>query len=205
MARRRKNVDSPIDAPAQVGPSDEPEQAELQADSSGPSTGLGTRTRKPRIIVRFDQTGSPDLASMEPEDRKSLERAFRAQQSAAEASVDPALVVMVLQGLGSLEAALLAQKYGLEPDDCRKVVGPSEPLAGMLGQAGAKVIAKHNLTGKWGEEIALLSLLTVWQTTVLQQLRALGARKADETRGNLGPKTTGKVNSGAGSGVSEES
>lgn len=161
-----------------------------------------SQNRKPRIIVRFDDSGAVDLSRMDPNERAALQTAFRAQMPAEK--TDPALVCMVLAGIGSLEASILATRFDLDPDECRRIVGPHEPMAGLLGQAGAKVIDKHNLVGRWGDEIALFALLASWQSATIQQIRALKAAK-DETRGNLGKASPGQVNAGVSAGNSQPS
>jgi hypothetical protein len=114
-----------------------------------------------------------DLTSLTPEERQALQMALRGQEGASEPSIDPALVGMLVRGVGSLEAALLSQRYGLDPVQCRAAIGPDEPLLSMIGEAGAKVVAKYNLCGRWGEEIALCSLIAIWQGGALQALNAL--------------------------------
>ncbi len=165
------------------------------------------QVRRPRVILHFDPDGKPELGNLEPETRARLQAAFAGGGPAAgpepAAPVDPALVGMVLKGLGSLEAAMLAGRFGLDAETCRRVVGPPEPLAGMMAETGARVISKYNLTGKYGDEIALACLIMTWQAGALQQLRALGREKADEKRRGMGPAAAGEVNSGAGAGAGE--
>jgi len=151
--------------------------------------------RRPRIILHYDETGGLDLSRLEPDVRNRLQDAFR-QQAPIE-KTDPELIKMVLTGLGNVEAAMLSSKFDLSNADCRNAIGPHEPLAGMIAAAGARVVDKHNLTGRWGDEIALFALLASWQAGALQQIRAMQATKKaaeDATRGNMGTAETGKVN-----------
>ena len=191
--RKKTEPEAGVSEPATPEP-------EIQPEPVIPASVRSTvsQNRKPRIIVRLDDSGSVDFNRMEPDERTALQNAFRSQMPIEK--TDPALVCMVLAGIGSLEASILATRFDLDPDECRRIIGPHEPLAGLLGQAGAKVIDKHNLVGRWGDEIALFALLASWQSATFQQIRALKASK-HETRSDLGKAASGEINPGVSAGV----
>lgn len=174
-----------------------------ETETSDPAPTMA-RQRKPRIILRYGDDGKPDIASLDGDSRAALASAFREQVPIER--TDPALVGMVLVGIGSLEGAMLATRLDLPIEDVKSIVGPMEPMKSLLADAGAKVIDKHNLMGRWGDEIALCALLVSWQASVLQSVRAMAAaRRAEEkrerddhaARGSVGQTTAREVNPGS--------
>lgn len=145
----------------------------------------GRRRRKVRLPI-YEVENGIDLSSLTGDQRSELAQALAAGSVSSEAQVDPAVVAMLIKALGALEASVLSVKLGIERDRAVEIVGPHPPLDGMIAETASKVIAKHNLLGRWGDEIALLSMVGVWQSGVLTAIRVQDEQQKNKRSSNDG-------------------
>jgi hypothetical protein len=135
-----------------------------------------------------------------------LLRAGLSEASAENAGLPPEVMGMLIHAIGSVEAMAVSVKTGMPRDVADRIVQPKPPLDSMLAETAAKVAAKHNLGGRYAEEIALLALLGTWQAGVVASVRMWLAEQEKvkrETLRNLGTSQTGKNDAGAGASASE--
>ncbi len=181
MARKRKILEEPILNP-ETGDIETRPGAEQMEDA---------RKRK-RIVIPIREDGL-DLSRLSDEDIGAIRQAVATSDGPP--TIDPMLVAMILDGVASLEATVLSVKFRLPADQVRRVLIPQEPIRTPLSETTARVISKHNLMGRWADEVALLSLLTVWQAQSLATIKQLAleaeaeaARKKSVTMEEEGTK-----------------
>ena len=163
------------------------------------------RLRAPRIIVKVID-GKPDFSRLDPEQMELL-RAGLSEASAENAGLPPEVMGMLIHAIGSVEAMAVSAKTGMPRDVADRIVQPKPPLDSMLAETAVKVAAKHNLGGRYAEEIALLALLGTWQAGVVASVRMWLAEqekvRKHETLRDLGPTQAGENDAGANAGASE--
>jgi len=162
------------------------------------------RLRAPRIIVKVID-GKPDFSRLDPEQVELL-RTGLSEASAESAGLPPEVMGMLIHAIGSVEAMAVSAKTGMPRDVADAIVQPKPPLDALLAETAAKVAAKHNLGGRYAEEIALLALLGTWQAGIMAAVRMWQAEQEKvkrETLRDLGKAQAGKNDAGADAGASE--
>jgi hypothetical protein len=159
MAFRRKQVS-------------EGDGAEI-VDVASPGEGV-PRKRRPSFKVPLTDDGRPDLESLDQDKRQLLIEAVQAQ-APAQTTVDPALAGMLIQAVAQLEGAILAAKFGLDRQTGVRLMSPKPPLDELLAKQCAVVLSKHNVFGRWGDEMALFALVSSWQAGAIQAMREAAA------------------------------
>lgn len=163
----------------------------------------------PRIAVDCSQLSEDERTRLKsalgvPPVSKPDEPAFTVQTEPVQRT-DPALVAMLYKALAQLQGAIMGPKFGLERETAVDIATPKEPLATMLYETSARICDKYNVMGKYADELALVSLLGVWQSGVIAAMKAAGAEaaKSETSRNRMGTAQTGKVYPGAGAGVNQ--
>jgi len=180
MARRRKQLDIGVDPP-------EVEAGAMEVEpETGEGPGFRSRRRRHFIRVPLDDAGRPDLSSIRPEHREALAEAVGTLPERA--SVDPALAGMLIQAVARIEGALLGPRFGLDRETAMQIAEPKPPLDELLAKQTAVVLSKHNVMGRYGDEVALAALIASWQAGVIQGWRvaAEAARKTEEKKNVAG-------------------
>lgn len=164
MARIRKQTEETPDTSTLGG-------TPIDGAASEPEGGA---FRRKRIVIPIREDGY-DISRVDSADREALAKILRPAE-AATSTVDPAMVAMLIMAVGSMEAAILASRFGVDRQRCMDIVGPHEPLKTLMATSAAGVLAKYNVFGRWGDEIALLSLVATWQVGVMEAIRHEGKR-----------------------------
>jgi len=167
MARRRTKqpqivLDEQLEPAIAVEPTPEP------AEPAQP------RSRRPFFRVPLDENGVPQLDALEADKRAALVDAV--QRLPERGAVDPALAGMLISAVAQLEAAVLAARFSLPRGDVAQTVLPRPPFDELLARQTATVLSKHNVFGRFGDELALLALVASWQAGVIQSVRELAVR-----------------------------
>lgn len=156
---------------------------EITPEASNQST--ADKRKRKRITVYCNDDGSPDLSTINEEQRAAL--GIGSSPAAADGApaptepapepIDPAIFGMLFHVLSNIEAAVVAPRMGIDPDAARRVMTPPPELAGPLANAAARVAAKYGGTlGRWSDEIALGSLIVTWQVSAFAELRRIQSR-----------------------------
>jgi hypothetical protein len=140
-------------------------------DAASPGDGVAPRKRRPSFKVPLTDDGRPDLDSLDADKRQLLVEAVQAQ-APAQTSVDPALAGMLIQAVARIEGALLGPRFGLDRETAMQIAEPKPPLDELLAKQTAVVLSKHNVMGRYGDEVALAALIASWQAGVIQGWRA---------------------------------
>jgi hypothetical protein len=135
------------------------------------------RARRPYLRIPLSEHGVPDLSSLDPDKRAALVDAVNKLPERAQ--VDPALASMLISAIAQLEAAVLARKYNLPRDEMARITQPKPPLDELLARQAAIVLSKHNVFGRFGDELALAALAASWQAGVIQAANELAKSKAE--------------------------
>ena len=138
------------------------------------------RVRRPFIRVPLDERGVPSLSSLDPEKRAALVSAVG--QLPEQAQVDPALAGMLISAIAQLEAAVLAPRFKLAREEMARIAQPRPPLDELLAKQTATVLSKHNVFGRFGDELALAALIISWQASVLQAANEISRAKAQAAK-----------------------
>jgi hypothetical protein len=176
MARRRKQLDIGVDPPDAV----EAGAIDLEPTDGSQWTAPSPRSRRRRPFIRvpLDDSGRPDLSGIRPEHREALAEAVGTLPERA--SVDPALAGMLIQAVARIEGALLGPRFGLDRETAMSIAEPKPPLDELLARQTAVVLSKHNVMGRFGDEVALAALVASWQAGVIQGWKA--AAEAAKTK-----------------------
>ena len=136
------------------------------------------RRRRPRLILALKDDGTPDLSGARPEQIEALKSALEEAAPALPEPISPVVVHMALGAVASIEAALLAGRFGLTTEQAAVALQPPPPLREQIAEAGARVLNKHSgALGRWQDEIVLAALLVAWQSSALASLRAMAAEQ----------------------------
>ena len=169
MARRRsKSAEVVLDQEL------EPAVAEAAPATAEPTA---PRARRSYLRIPLSEHGVPDLSSLEPDKRAALVDAVGKLPERAQ--VDPALAGMLISAIAQLEAAVLARKFNLPRDEMARITQPKPPLDELLARQAAIVLSKHNVFGRFGDELALAALAASWQAGVIQAANELAKQKLE--------------------------
>jgi hypothetical protein len=152
----------------------EPTVAEAAPAAAEPTA---PRARRSYLRIPLSEHGVPDLSSLDPNKRAALVDAVGKLPERAQ--VDPALAGMLIGAIAQLEAAILARKYNLPRDEMARIAQPKPPLDELLARQAAIVLSKHNVFGRFGDELALAALAASWQAGVIQAANDLARSKAE--------------------------
>jgi hypothetical protein len=117
--------------------------------------------------------------------------------------IGPEILGKLFVALGTVEARLLAGRMGVPLQIAERSFIPEDPLLSMLSDSAAAVLAKYNIGGRYADEIVLASMLVLWQTTALQNIRSYQQTMkgfSDASRDSVGKAASGEVNPSPGSG-----
>lgn len=171
---------------------------EIPTDAPEPITGTPqpNRRKQPRVIVYLKPDGTPDYEALSDEQRAKLQPPGTSAGPGVPTTepppepIPPESIMMIMTLLTSIESSIIASKLELPPEQVNAALQPPKPIADGIVAAGTKVANKYGGTlGRWADEIALCSLLVVWQSQAFAQIRALKAAK-DSTEPQPATKPT---------------
>ena len=136
-----------------------------------------------RIVIPIREDGL-DFTGIPDEYRDSIRAGLAGGGEAAEPAeetpkTDPAVVRTIVSALGKVEAAILANRYGIDPGKAARVCDPQEPYASMIAESGARICDKYGAFGRWADEIALVTALILWQGSIFMTIQSLKPIEAE--------------------------
>ena len=140
----------------------------VEADAAEPAA-------RKRIVIPIREDGL-DFSGVPEEYRDTIRSGMSGPDAEAQPEApktDPAVVRTIIGALGKLEAAILSSRYGIDPAKAARVCDPQEPYASMIAESGARICDKYGAFGRWADEIALITALTLWQGSIFMSIQAL--------------------------------
>jgi hypothetical protein len=132
-----------------------------------------------------------DVSALSSEERESLQLVLSEENKST--GVDSMVMGVLISALGSLEATFLASRFGVSRERALSIVGPHEPLKSGIAEAATKVANKYHALDRWADEIALVSLVAVWQIGVMESFRAEGNRRPNPDNSIRNHRVDGKA------------
>jgi hypothetical protein len=138
------------------------------------------KRRRKRIQLYLRPDGSIDQESLTDEQRGQLGIGGATPGAeATPAAVPPEMVGMLLRLVVQVEAAVVGPKVGIKATEAAECLTPDEPVYQGITETGARVLGKYaGPLSIWADEIALCSMILIWQTGAFQAMRALAADRA---------------------------
>ncbi len=146
-------------------------------DQQNPAS-VNDKRKRARIIVYTNDDGTADLSALTDEQRSQLGVGSPSAAATDTPSVQfaPQMMAMILPVLVSIESAVVAPRIGIDQEKVRVALTPPDAIAEGICEASTKVLNKYGgALGPYADELALASLLIMWQVSAFGELRRIKA------------------------------
>ena len=136
------------------------------------------RKRRKRAVIFRNDDGSIDTSKLDDDGREILAQ-LQAEKPEEINALPTEVGATLLTVFAAIETQIVAKKTGLPVEQVQPCFVPAPPIAEKMSETVTKVLNKYagGLT-RFADEIALASLIVVWQTTAFAQLNAIREAQA---------------------------